>query len=190
MGYEDEHTSATGEGKAMRSSSSGGGPSGAFVQIDLRDQKDLLDWLDRIEGAVDGRLLRQDVRDASRGMEAAIRGGIHSRSGLLASATRLRMGKGDYPGRYSVYVAAMASRGRFAKATAKAGHKAMSAAAGTGMGRYSVFYGRFVEYGHKIMKNGQQVGQVPGHAFAGPGFDATVDATAAAIIEKVSERIS
>ena len=108
-------------------------------------------------------------------MLAAVKAGIHSRTGLLAAKTRARPGKGDRPGRFSVLISSVATAGAFAKARLKSGRAAEAAAVlsrHAKSDKYRVFYGYFVEGGHGGPR------PAPPHPFAGPGFDATVEVSA------------
>ncbi len=147
---------------------------GASVRISWPGAEEVALRLDAMTRRDAGRAARGALALGAQPMAAAVKSRIHSVSGLLASTVRVRMGRGDRPGRYSVWIGATASRARFARARAKAGRPGQALdvlSKGGRRDRYSVYYAAMVEYGHR----GPKGGRVPAHPFARPGFDATVD---------------
>jgi hypothetical protein len=112
---------------------------------------------------------------------AAERAGVKSISGALAASLRVRSGSGDYPGRYSVYVAATATVKmaikKWSKSPRRQHHGFAQRAQESGLARYRIFYGLWVEKGHRVVRGGpldhggHVVGHVPEHPFAAPAFD-------------------
>lgn len=114
----------------------------------------------------------------------------HSKSGALEMSIKERAGQRDYPGKFSVFSSTTAtvkqiirkwSRGRRQQQGWAAGMKARGA-----KGRKSIFYGRFVEYGHKV-RGGH--GKTQAVHFAGQAMDALGDAQADAAAEEILEHI-
>ena len=115
---------------------------------------------------------------------AQVLAGIHSDTGLLASGTRIRSAKGDRAGRVAVLISSWSRRDRV-----DAMKPRLHVAAGRGQDRYQVYYGRFVEFGHRIGRgpNAEQiVGEKP---FMRPGFDASEEAAATALEDALDEGI-
>lgn len=132
-----------------------------------------------------------DLRDSLRPMAEAARGLVHSVSGALRAALRVRMGSGDRPGRYSVFILATTTRGALARR--KGGRRArLLLAGGAAAQKYRVWYARPLESGHAASGwYGQQAGAqpVPPHPFAQPAFDRTHDAVANAAGAKLLDRV-
>jgi HK97 gp10 family phage protein len=133
--------------------------------------------------AVIGRKVARDsLRAGFAPVLAAIRATTPVRSGFLASSERLKVGRGDFPGRYSI--GATASRATFARRMLSQGRRSMAAqalASGKASDRYRVFYARFVESGH---------GDVAANPFMKRGFDATVDKAGQTIEQVLGDGIA
>ena len=115
---------------------------------------------------------------------AAVKAGIHSDTGLLTAGTRVRPARGDRAGRVAILISSWARRDRV-----DAMKPRLHVAAGRGQDRYQVYYGRFVEFGHRIGRgsNSEQiVGEKP---FMRPGFDASEEAAATALEDALDEGI-
>jgi hypothetical protein len=115
------------------------------------------------------KIARGALKAGGSPMLAAIQSRIHDVSGLLRRGLRLRAGRGDWQGRYSMLISSWTTRETFAKK--KPGAKV---APGGARDRYRVYYGIMVEYGHRNAHGG---GQTPEHPFVRPGFDATAEST-------------
>lgn len=138
-----------------------------------------------IERSLARGIIRGALKAGGEPMLAAIRSRIRSRTGLLSSSVRVRAGKGDRPGRTSVIISAWATAGSFAKHREQAGRSGVAAKVresyqGRMRSRYDLYYGYFVEMGHK---------GAPAHSFARAGFDATVDQSADLIEQALAEGI-
>jgi hypothetical protein len=131
--------------------------------------------------------VRVDLRAALEPMAAAARALVHSESGLLARSLKVRLGRGDFPGRYSVFISATATRRAVAKFRSS-GVRARVLAAGKATDRYGVFYARPLESGHRNPTAKTGLAQTPAHEFAQPAFDATAEGVAAAAGEKLMDR--
>ena len=109
--------------------------------------------------------------------------GIHDISGALGGSLAARSGKGDYTQRFSVYTPATATVKqvvrRWSKSPRRQHHKFAARALVSGLKRYGVFYGRWVEYGHRIGRGktpDEIVGQNSASAhFAERAYDAGAD---------------
>jgi len=82
--------------------------------------------------------------------------GPHSKSGALMGSLKARSGGGDRPGTMSVFSAPTATRRalKLAWSGGRAQQKRWASNITPGRGRKSVFYGGFVEHGHRIVKRG------------------------------------
>jgi hypothetical protein len=134
---------------------------------------------------------------------AAERAGVNSISGALAASLRVRSGAGDRPGRYSVYVSATATVKqavrKWSRSPRKQHHgfalRAQEFADETGLGRYRIFYGPWVEMGHRLVKGGplRHGGRVVGHVapkpFAGPAFEAGAEQAAEEAANAVTDAV-
>lgn len=86
-------------------------------------------------------------------MEKSILSG-HNKSGALEASLKARTGGGDRPGTISVFSAPTATKRIVKKAWSRGRAQQRRWAAGIepGRGRVSVFYGPFVEKGHRIVR--------------------------------------
>ena len=146
------------------------------VTLQLLDGERLADALDGLGKTVARRLGRQALKEGGQPMLAAIRGRVHSVTGVLASGLKMRPGRGDRPGRISMLIVSETTRQRFAAA-----HPSRRVSPGGARDRYRVYYGPMVEFGHRVAGGSGE--RVPAHPFLRPGFDSTVEA-AGGIIEK------
>ena len=136
--------------------------------------------------AMERTIARKALREGVQPMLPAIKAGIHSRTGLLARSTRIRLGRKDRPDRYAVIISAWTTAGTFAKARVRSGRPAAAAsvlARHAKSNAYSVFYGLFVERGH----GGPRA--APPHPFAGPGFDMTADRVGEDVETKIGDAV-
>ena len=80
--------------------------------------------------------------------------GPHSKSGALLGSLKARSGGGDYPGTMSVFSAPTATRRalKLAWGRGRAQQKRWAKGIEPGRGRKAVFYGGFVEHGHRIVR--------------------------------------
>jgi HK97 gp10 family phage protein len=133
---------------------------------------------------VDLKNLRPELKTAMEPMAAAARAGIHNVTGTLGKAIRVRIGRGDRPGRYSAYIAATATRRAAAKRFGGKRAKEVTAA-GKPTDRYRLWYATPLEKGHA----GPGGTQVAAHPFAEPAFEATAEQVATAAGEKLLDRV-
>ena len=97
----------------------------------------------------------------------------HSKSGALEASLKARSGGGDRPGTISVFSTPTATRAMLRKRWGKGRAQQRKWAAGSsliGGGRKSVFYARFLEGGHDLVRNGEKVGHVEPYPFAAPAM--------------------
>ena len=97
----------------------------------------------------------------------------HIQSGALERSLKARAGGGDRPGTISVFSAPTATRAMLRKLWGKGRAQQRRWAAGSsliGNGRKSVFYGKFLEKGHDIVRGGEVVGHVDPYPFAAPSI--------------------
>lgn len=82
----------------------------------------------------------------------------HSKSGALIESLKTRSGGGDFPGTMSVFSAPTATRKalKAAWSRGRAQQQKWAAAIEPGRGRKSVFYGPFVEKGHRIVRRNKE----------------------------------
>jgi len=164
--------------------------SPAAASVTVVGGQDLADELAGLERKLARGIIRDALKEGSGPMLAAIRSRINSRTGMLSSSVRVRAGKGDRPGRTSVIISAWATAGAFARHREMAGRSAVAAKVresykGRMRSRYDVYYGYFVEMGHRT-PGGKDV---PAHSFARAGFDATVDRAGERIEQTISDGI-
>ena len=164
----------------------------ASIIRQVYDGEDFAERINRM-GTAGRRLARGILREGSAPILAAIQSGIHDVSGALKAGTKLRAGRGDRPGRYSVYVASRTTRRSYAKRLRKIGRGRRAAfvtrSPVSGGDPYRLFYWLFVEKGHKHRRfdetrgehgsiwsvHGKTGRRTPAHPFIAPGFDATSD---------------
>ncbi len=138
--------------------------------IQIIDGEMLAQRLQDLPKAVAGQIVRGILAEGIGPMVPAMRARIHSVSGLLASGLKLKLGKGDRAGRYSVYVDSAVTAGKFEAM------KHRTVAAGSPDRSYRVYYGIMVEFGHRIA--GSEDEQVPAHPFLRTVFDAQAEGAA------------
>lgn len=138
-------------------------------------------------GKAAGRIARKALKAGGQPMLTAIRGRVRRNTGLLSEGLRLRFGRGDHRGKYSVLISSRTTRARFARKK-----KFYRIAAGQPSDRYAIYYGLMVEYGHRQRPGGRtgSDGFVRAYPFARPGFDATVGQTAELIEQLVADGIT
>jgi hypothetical protein len=141
--------------------------------LQIIDGEILAESLQSLAKGVAGKVVRGVLAEGIGPMVPAMRSKIHSVTGLLAGGLKLKMGKGDRAGRYSVYVDSTVTARKF---EAK---KHRPAGAGSPGRQYRVYYGALVEFGHRIAGSDERV---PAHPFMRTVFDAQVE-TAAETIE-------
>jgi hypothetical protein len=144
------------------------------------------DALAALPGSLARNLVRGVLREALAPMVPAMKANIHRRTGLLAAGLRLRNGRGDRPGRTSVYISSVTTRQRFASGNRRRKRKV---AAGRARDRYRVYYGPMVEVGHAIVAGGKEVGRVPPYPWMRPAFDALVEQAAQVIETRLGDRL-
>jgi hypothetical protein len=99
--------------------------------------------------------------------------GPHSKSGALEASLKARAGGGDRPGTISVFSTPTATRAMLRKRWGRGRAQQRMWAAGSsliGGGRKSVFYARFLEGGHDIVRGDKIVGHVKAYPFAAPAM--------------------
>lgn len=115
---------------------------------------------------------------------SAEKANIQSETGALSRSLKARAGGGDRPGRFSVYTPATATAKQAAQIwgrSSKPQHKQMAARAmESGFARYRIFYGPWVEKGHRLVRRDahgfkRQIGMVKPHPFAAPAFDSQAE---------------
>lgn len=154
------------------------------VTCQITDGSSLAAALEALPRAVSHGVARSALKDASSPVLTAVRAGIRSETGLLLSGTNIRNARGDRAGRVAVLISSVASREKMAAMKPR-----LHVAAGRGEDRYRIYYGRFVEFGHRIGRGpdaDKLVGQRP---FMRPGFDASAEAAATAMEEALGEGI-
>jgi hypothetical protein len=158
----------------------------------MKDGDAVADAIERMGRA--GRTLATGaLKEGSAETLAAVKAGIQDVSGALRAATRVYVGRGDWPGRYSVYIAAAASRQQYARRLVRIGRWSRAFrvyATGRPTDRYGLFYWRFREFGHRIGQRSNtpspNADQIVGKKeFIRPGFDRTVDGALDTIEERV-----
>ncbi len=135
-------------------------------------------------------IARESMKPGAELIRLAMVSRIHSRTGLLAKGTKLRVAKGDVPGRVALLVSAVASASVVAKHLAMAGRSSQAVALLKRHRKdykYRIFYSRMVEYGHAGPKN--SAARTPAHSFARAGFDAVQDQAGDLIVESLGENI-
>jgi hypothetical protein len=142
------------------------------VILQIIDGEMLAEKLRNLSKGVAGKIVRDVLAEGVGPMVPAMRSQIHSVSGLLAGGLKLKMGNGDRPGKYSVYVDSTVTARKF---TAM---KHRPVAAGSPGRQYRVYYGIMVEFGHRIAGAD---GRVPAHPFLRTIFDAQVEGAAETI---------
>ena len=125
--------------------------------IELVDGQLIADRLRNLSKAVAGKVVRGILTDGIGPMVPAMRARIHRVSGLLQSGLKLKMGKGDKNGKYSVYVDSVVTARRFAEKK-----KSYHVAPGRAGRKYRVYYAGMVEFGHRIAGSSESV---PEHSF-------------------------
>ena len=128
--------------------------------------------LEQTAQTISGPVVRKGMNAGGVEITAAVRRHIHSVSGLLAAGTRVRAGRGDQPGRYSVYMSSQTTANRYATRG-----RTRKVAAGAGSRKYRIWHWPAVEYEHRIVTNkGNDTGKtVAAHPFVRPGFDESID---------------
>jgi len=119
---------------------------------------------------------------------AAVLSHIHDVSGLLRLGTRVRAGRGDRPGRYSVYMSSQTTARRYASYGRR---RKVAAGMGSGSRRYRIWHWPAVEFGHRIVtKGGRDTGKrVEAHPFIRPGFDQSVGGAMDIVEEQVLDGV-
>jgi len=155
--------------------------------------------LENLPKAVAKRIAKAALKEGSKPILAAIKSYIHSRTGLLAGGLKVRVARGDRAGRVAVLIQSWPTREKFA--ASRPGRKV---AGGDAKDRYRVYYGTFVELGHKVRgaagetvgytgrvykRKGVVGGRVDAHPFIAPGFDETADAAGEIIEQRLGEGI-
>ena len=138
---------------------------------------------DSLSKAVRGRIARDALRAGSVPVVAAIRAAAPQKTGLLASGFRASMPRQDRPERIAMLIRSVTTRARFASA-----HPRKTVAAGGASDRYRVYYGTFVEFGHKA--SGIAGEDVPAHPFVRPSVDSTSQEALDIIEDKIGEGIA
>ena len=127
------------------------------VRIDGLDR--VVDYLTGIGTRASRALVIPILKAAWGPVVAAERAGIKSQSGALAGSLKARAGSGDFQGRFSVFspptasakqAAAMWKRGR----NQQKGFAARALA--SGKKNYNIFYGGWVNTGHRLVKRDRQ----------------------------------
>jgi hypothetical protein len=116
--------------------------------------------------------------------------GPHSKSGALELSLRERAGAGDRPGVISVFSAPTATRKALKAAWGRGRRQQQgwAAAIKPGRGRQSVFYGKFVELGHDIVRGDKIVGHAKAVGFAA-GSVPTLEEQSEVAAEKIAAQI-
>ena len=164
--------------------------------LQIIDGEMLAERLQNLSKGVAGKIVRGVLAGGISPMVPAMKSRIHSVTGLLAGGLKLKMGKGDRAGRYSVYVDSVVTARKFASMT----HRPV--AAGSPGRQYRVYYGVMVEFGHKYrrddetsthidkrgeargehgpiyVRHGQSGRRTPAHSFLRAVFDAQVEGAA------------
>ena len=141
--------------------------------LQIIDGEMLAESLRNLTKGVAGKVVRGVLAEGIGPMVPAMRSRIHSVSGLLAGGLKLKMGKGDRPGKYSVYVDSTVTARKFVAT------KHRPVASGNAGRQYRVYYGAMVEFGHRIAGSDERA---PAHPFLRTVFDAQVE-TATETIE-------
>lgn len=116
-------------------------------------------------------------------------------SGALRGSLRERSGPGDRPGVISVYSAPTARGKRDLKGlvqrwsvSPRGQHRMLAARLKSEKFKsFRVFYGDFVEAGHRLVRGEKVIGFVPAHAFATPAIEAVGSAAADVAAEKMMD---
>jgi hypothetical protein len=164
--------------------------------IQIIEGEMLAERLQNLSRGAAGKVVRGILAEGVGPMVPAMRSRIHSVTGLLAGGLRLKMGKGDRPGKYSVYVDSAATARKFEST------KHRPVAAGSAGRQYRVYYGIMVEFGHKYrhddetsthidkrgeargehgpiyVRHGQAGRRTPAHSFLRAVFDAQAEGAA------------
>lgn len=159
------------------------------VSMQLEGGEAIANYLLGVNKALARKLAGGVLKQAAAPMASAMKAAAPRKSGLLARSLRVRMGRNDPAGRYSVVVQANTRRQTFAKYQERAGRKGRAEkvrGAGRPGDKYRVFYGLFVEYGHE-KANGS--GRVPAHPFARPAFDSHVEQMTSTIENGLTEAV-
>jgi hypothetical protein len=158
-----------------------------------------IDGGDEVRNFIDGmgrRAARAEILPimlSAMGPVVAVEKGIlgpHSKSGALEMSLKARAGSGDRPDTISVFSAPTATRKALKAAWGRGRRQQKMWASGIepGPGRKSVFYGKFVEAGHDLVRGGKIVGHAaPVHFAAGAAGSLEEQAEVAA--EKIAAQI-
>lgn len=144
--------------------------------------KKLCDWFAAVGSRAGRAVILPIMKAAFQPVVDAERGSITSVSGALAGSLSVRSGAGDRKGRISVFSAPSATTKEAVKVwsgSSKRQHHGFAArAAEAGRKRYRIFYGRFVEMGHRRVRRNKERqlyvagSPIPAHPFAGPAMAA------------------
>jgi hypothetical protein len=147
--------------------------------LEIIDGEIIAQKLADLPKALAKQIVRGSLLEGISPMVPAMRALIHSRTGLLAGNLKVRIGKGDRAGRTSIYVSSFTSRARFERV------RKVKTGVGKAKDRYSVFYGGFVEFGHRIAGGGE----VEPHSFLRDIYDAQAEAAGTKIENALGESV-
>ena len=158
------------------------------VHIDLEGFEEVRAYFQGMERRASRALFMPIMLKAFAPIAAAERAGVHSISGALATSLKERAGSGDRAGRISVFSSATATRkqliGKWGQGRKQ--QQGWAARMDPKGGRKAVFYGKFVEYGHK---KGLGRSAAPPHPFAAPAIEslgpAAADQAEAGILQEI-----
>ena len=145
----------------------------AQLSLEVTGGESVTQAVEQTAQAISGPVVRKAMNAGGVEITAAVARHIHDQSGLLRSGTRVRAGRGDQPGRYSVYMSSQTTARRYASF----GGRCRTVAAGAPSRKYRIWHWPAVEYEHRIVaKGGRDTGKtVAAHPFIRPGFDESIE---------------
>lgn len=165
----------------------------AGVTIKIEGWTQIQKWMDAMGKRASREAILPIMKAAAEPLVGLERGNIRSISGALSSSLKVRSGKGDRPGVVSVYIQPSATAKQLTRiwsaSPRKQHHQFAQRASESTHRRYSVFYGHFVESGHKIVRKGRVVGRAEPVRFAQRAADAGGDEAGNQIIENILSEI-
>jgi len=160
---------------------------GGSVYAQMRGGEEIAAAFEQMGGAA-RRLAQGALKAGAVPITAAVLSHIHDVTGLLRLGTKVRVGRGDRPGRYSVYMSSQTTAKRYASHGRR---RQVAAGATGGSRRYRIWHWPAVEFGHRIVaRGGRDTGKmVAAHPFIRPGFDQSVDGAMDIVEEQVLDGV-